>query len=86
MEFVDLADLLFQHTAARRRLMLRMVRESAWAAFQHTAARRRLTRRSFFLGDVLLFQHTAARRRLNTTLMVMCQPPPRFNTQPPEGG
>ena len=55
---------MFQHTAARRRLVSDVARFRGEIQFQHTAARRRL-------GDVVqngniqpMFQHTAARRRL----------------------
>ena len=58
--------LLFQHTAARRRLSQTSPSTGRFSPFQHTAARRRLT------GSMTLkksknwaFQHTAARRRLN---------------------
>ena len=56
---------MFQHTAARRRLVLLGVVCLVDVAFQHTAARRRLeVKEQGYDWDILLFQHTAARRRL----------------------
>ena len=52
-----LADLLFQHTAARRRLVLHYDSVLARTLFQHTAARRRLT---------AAFRCRAAGRSFNT--------------------
>ena len=54
----------FQHTAARRRLVLLLLKNNTPFMFQHTAARRRLEGRSIFEPSDLMFQHTAARRRL----------------------
>ena len=58
------AEVLFQHTAARRRLPLLRDRESMPCWFQHTAARRRLPRLIYTYNRPHKFQHTAARRRL----------------------
>ena len=69
--FIQLArSSLFQHTAARRRLALRVkgVRLIFW--FQHTAARRRLVPRNGYFDFTVLFQHTAARRRLGMACAV----------------
>ena len=58
-------DLLFQHTAARRRLLVTDRNlESILQVFQHTAARRRLLPPEQATQPPPLFQHTAARRRL----------------------
>ena len=56
--------LMFQHTAARRRLVRIKWLKLLEYLFQHTAARRRLDINSFFLVRIERFQHTAARRRL----------------------
>ena len=84
---VDLKDglMMFQHTAARRRLGLYCHFYAIFQRFQHTAARRRLGR---------------ARARRQVCLCFNTQPPEggwifiaaidnqldSFNTQPPEGG
>ena len=57
---------VFQHTAARRRLLAaRALHSMETATFQHTAARRRLPTASALEASSLMFQHTAARRRLH---------------------
>ena len=58
---------LFQHTAARGRLIKELRRIAKSNAFQHTAARGRLSPRLSELSNVLGFQHTAARGRLIST-------------------
>ena len=60
--------LVFQHTAARRRLGDAACRVVFQRVFQHTAARRRLGRVVQRLHPHTLFQHTAARRRLANML------------------
>ena len=60
-------DLVFQHTAARRRLGLRFSAICTTQAFQHTAARRRLVSSTSCTHTNNQFQHTAARRRLVQT-------------------
>ena len=57
-------QLLFQHTAARRRLDTSVFLAAPLGLFQHTAARRRLE--SLIRPPIKkpVFQHTAARRRL----------------------
>ena len=55
---------MFQHTAARRRLLNIPVKRQASFMFQHTAARRRLHRKIDKCAQEDEFQHTAARRRL----------------------
>ena len=58
---------LFQHTAARRRLTSHHRIGGGNVGFQHTAARRRLnTAAAVPCQAFLQFQHTAARRRLKT--------------------
>ena len=54
----------FQHTAARRRLVLYYLGMTTNMMFQHTAARRRLGERYLDAAKAFQFQHTAARRRL----------------------
>ncbi|WP_410000201.1 hypothetical protein [Neisseria sicca] len=56
--------MLFQHTAARRRLETACRLTRTRTRFQHTAARRRLDTQPPEGGWVKKFQHTAARRRL----------------------
>ena len=61
--------IMFQHTAARRRLAPE--RGLSWQhnLFQHTAARRRLANILRAFDGHTLFQHTAARRRLGRKLL-----------------
>ena len=54
----------FQHTAARRRLLIPPTMIGATSRFQHTAARRRLLGALRLISSYDEFQHTAARRRL----------------------
>ena len=76
---------MFQHTAARRRLDFHAFFLVRIKRFQHTAARRRLAGLTALLHSATRFQHTAARRRLDDRIPLLinsyC-----FNTQPPEGG
>ena len=76
---------MFQHTAARRRLVCNFSVATSESWFQHTAARRRLQYQVRCSLLARLFQHTAARRRLCRSYAqiakCIC-----FNTQPPEGG
>ena len=58
------ASSMFQHTAARRRLVLSRAVADATGWFQHTAARRRLVVIQARPNKLNRFQHTAARRRL----------------------
>ena len=55
---------MFQHTAARRRLLIPPTMIGATSRFQHTAARRRLLGALRLISSYDEFQHTAARRRL----------------------
>ena len=59
---------MFQHTAARRRLVGARVGLQCFQTFQHTAARRRLAAGSPNIPNAAKFQHTAARRRLGNAL------------------
>ena len=55
----------FQHTAARKRLLLsRLLRRLILCSFQHTAARKRLPKNWPKCLAPRAFQHTAARKRL----------------------
>ena len=78
--------LLFQHTAARRRLTLDMAKEVAMIEFQHTAARRRLRNNggaSGSSGSVSTHSRPKAAEQFNRAIQTdVCG----FNTQPPEGG
>ena len=76
---------VFQHTAARRRLVPKVAVQVNEYQFQHTAARRRLE--TFFPPscNISEFQHTAARRRLGRWASCRYRSA-SFNTQPPEGG
>ena len=56
--------MMFQHTAARRRLLLTQWIIPIFTMFQHTAARRRLHHNYNQIPLEIVFQHTAARRRL----------------------
>ena len=78
--------MLFQHTAARRRLVPSPYHRFDNNKFQHTAARRRLGDQNNINARMPMFQHTAARRRLVKPSIRMRFKRPRFNTQPPEGG
>ena len=62
--------LVFQHTAARRRLGGGMAFRRSILKFQHTAARRRLELSVLAGESWKLFQHTAARRRLVSCLPI----------------
>ena len=75
----------FQHTAARRRLVLPSFQAKRRKQFQHTAARRRLGPVCRQYRQLQRFQHTAARRRLACRLTDSISQG-SFNTQPPEGG
>ena len=77
---------MFQHTAARRRLVLVFLPLVLLCLFQHTAARRRLVREAGQPVSGSPFQHTAARRRLAAEPEVLAKGRASFNTQPPEGG
>ena len=57
-------NIMFQHTAARRRLDQADNFQLTLQQFQHTAARRRLATKSPNASSPYAFQHTAARRRL----------------------
>ena len=76
----------FQHTAARRRLVIAFIFFRVFCAFQHTAARRRLGENVHKYGFGRTFQHTAARRRLGCFNGCADSDSRCFNTQPPEGG
>ena len=60
---------LFQHTAARRRLASADYLSDGQQQFQHTAARRRLASSAVTSSASKPFQHTAARRRLEAVLI-----------------
>ena len=77
--------IVFQLTAARRRLALPPNNPLRCKPFQLTAARRRLEGAQGVQGLPGVFQLTAARRRLGR---VSCSATASmgFNSQPPEGG
>ena len=65
MSIKSLCFTMFQHTAARRRLVSKRRKPRGKSyMFQHTAARRRLDPPPTICYLPKLFQHTAARRRL----------------------
>ena len=61
---------MFQHTAARRRLVIPELDIIYQRLFQHTAARRRLGLSVQMACMDIKFQHTAARRRLGLHLSI----------------
>ena len=83
---LNVTNMTFQHTAARRRLDCIWARDSLSLLFQHTAARRRLAGSMNLVLPTGEFQHTAARRRLGFFGCCHDQSNQSFNTQPPEGG
>ena len=64
---------MFQHTAARRRLVSHQQPLPSYRQFQHTAARRRLEISQLKSQVEQMFQHTAARRRLVKTYKDMLE-------------
>ena len=78
--------LLFQHTAARRRLAILRLRGRRLLRFQHTAARRRLAVKT--LGSALSSDVSTHSRPKAAGLGVGVEDADffSFNTQPPEGG
>ena len=68
------AAVLFQHTAARRRLAPFPCVGKPEFRFQHTAARRRLELGKPSFCNTLPFQHTAARRRLALGIVLTSKP------------
>ena len=79
-------QILFQLTAARRRLGDDFNGQIGINRFQLTAARRRLGLKLHSSCPYSLFQLTAARRRLGGFDLVRLKSYIRFNSQPPEGG
>ena len=83
---ISFDSILFQHTAARRRLQMCKYAFTLGRGFQHTAARRRLL---FWLFFVLYqwFVSTHSRPKAAASkLVTLCPINTGFNTQPPEGG
>ena len=76
---------MFQHTAARRRLQLRIELQSIQSMFQHTAARRRLRRKMPFADSKSSF-NTQPPEGGCLLILIVIKRRERFNTQPPEGG
>ena len=77
---------MFQHTAARRRLVGIFLKLLTVAVFQHTAARRRLVSYGSIastLIDVSTHSRPKAAGMSRSPAKAVC---PCFNTQPPEGG
>ena len=82
----NLSRLLFQHTAARRRLAKRGNLGKMWFMFQHTAARRRLGQLVVLLCRAG-YVSTHSRPKAAGTNLARWKPSNYgFNTQPPEGG
>ena len=77
---------MFQHTAARRRLLSQIAQTNHISKFQHTAARRRL-HRTCSEDPMMAFVSTHSRPKAAASVrkvlqcLIFC-----FNTQPPEGG
>ena len=84
VSFVRAFVAVFQHTAARRRLVFNINHLSSLQVSTHSRPKAAGVRRIVFC-HWRLFQHTAARRRL--AIMPTCaNASSSFNTQPPEGG
>ena len=76
--------LMFQHTAARRRLVFKEAAGGIVDVFQHTAARRRLKEVCYHCKTTLVSTHS--RPKAAALKAAFSRPFGRFNTQPPEGG
>ena len=76
---------MFQHTAARRRLAIAIVRDVGDGQFQHTAARRRLGRCMALLRFRLCFNTQPPEGGWSRQCSIRADDG-GFNTQPPEGG
>ena len=77
---------MFQHTAARRRLLSQIAQTNHISKFQHTAARRRL-HRTCSEDPMMAFVSTHSRPKAAAQRQNRLRPDKRrFNTQPPEGG
>ena len=78
--------LMFQHTAARRRLLPNKVLNIQLTEFQHTAARRRL-QSAMAYRKLLRYVSTHSRPKAAALVAgIYLIHSVRFNTQPPEGG
>ena len=81
---IHVGNNVFQHTAARRRLLFRQSQYAPEVRFQHTAARRRLELSRMLGGRAGVSTHSrpkAAAYFESVKAQNTC-----FNTQPPEGG
>ena len=76
--------MMFQHTAARRRLLYEYPLDSQKFKFQHTAARRRLVLHLACRFYCVVSTHS--RPKAAGALDSVQTSDVRFNTQPPEGG
>ena len=77
---------MFQHTAARRRLLVGILIIRPYSKFQHTAARRRLpTATDGGAFDLPVSTHSRPKAAAHRTLCSLSANS-GFNTQPPEGG
>ena len=86
MDKLDNGVIMFQLTAARRRLHTQRTLCAVQLVFQLTAARRRLPHAARTHSPRHAFQLTAARRRLRQLHQRRHDTRQRFNSQPPEGG
>ena len=77
---------LFQHTAARRRLVNRTPEVGSYAPFQHTAARRRLAHLSCLDPQPCRVSTHSRPKAAGRPNKYSGSAHPCFNTQPPEGG
>ena len=78
--------ILFQHTAARRRLDRRRRHRGGSIRFQHTAARRRLVGRFRCLSLLILVSTHSRPKAAGCGFTRRYADTSCFNTQPPEGG
>ena len=77
---------MFQHTAARRRLVSLSLSFIIIEWFQHTAARRRLAKHLVFAHGLFLVSTHSRPKAAGHKFQLCMSPMTRFNTQPPEGG
>ena len=77
---------MFQHTAARRRLVGSPSSEGGQQMFQHTAARRRLVLHMVSIKELSFGFNTQPPEGGWRPIFPPCRPNLCFNTQPPEGG
>ena len=77
---------MFQHAAARRRLVEPKQQINYYDMFQHAAARRRLETACVIPDDIYSVSTRSRPKAAGTMVMFPSLPNCCFNTQPPEGG